>query len=65
MGSDSVSPPSQELCAIVAGLRAVLPHNEHLKCDFSMKHCVMQNYEEQVRECPICRDPGPQILRGG
>jgi len=37
-----------ELCAIVAGLRAVLPQNEHLKNDFSMHHCVMQNYEDQV-----------------
>jgi hypothetical protein len=32
----------------VASLRVVLPHNEHLKSDFSMQHCVMQNYEEQV-----------------
>jgi hypothetical protein len=27
-----------------------------------MKHCVMQNYEEQVRECPIRGDRLPQIV---
>jgi len=38
----------RELSAIVAALSKVLPHNEHLKCDFSMWHCVNENYEEQI-----------------
>lgn len=38
-----------DLCAIVAGLRGALPQNGHLvDNDFSMKACVMQNYEEQI-----------------
>ncbi|EOD09983.1 hypothetical protein EMIHUDRAFT_465316 [Emiliania huxleyi CCMP1516] len=38
-----------DLCAIVAGLRGALPQNGHLvDSDFSMKACVMQNYEEQI-----------------
>jgi len=38
-----------DLCAIVAGLRGSLPQNGHLvDNDFSMKACVMQNYEEQI-----------------
>lgn len=43
----------------MAGLRAVLPHNEHLKSDFSMQHCVMQNYEEQARACCASAHPWP------
>jgi len=39
---------SDELCAIVLKLRTFLPHNEHLKNDFSMFHCVNENYKEQI-----------------
>ncbi|KAL1526435.1 hypothetical protein AB1Y20_015147 [Prymnesium parvum] len=38
----------QELCAIVAKLREHYPNNQHLKSDFSMYHCVNENYKEQI-----------------
>jgi len=39
---------SDELCAIVYKLRELLPHNAHLQNDFSMFHCVNENYKEQI-----------------
>mmetsp|Transcript_2486 Transcript_2486/g.6707 ORF Transcript_2486/g.6707 Transcript_2486/m.6707 type:complete len:403 (+) Transcript_2486:25-1233(+) len=38
----------QELCSIVAGLREHYPQNVHLQSDFSMYHCVNENYEDQI-----------------
>ncbi len=38
-----------ELCAIVAKLRAVLPHNAPLRDDFSLLKCIKENYEDQVK----------------
>ncbi len=37
-----------ELVAIVAALRESLPKNAHLQSDFSLHHCVNENYEEQI-----------------
>jgi len=39
---------SDELVSIVEGLRKLLPKNKHLKNDFSMQHCVNENYKEQI-----------------
>mmetsp|Transcript_23415 Transcript_23415/g.40022 ORF Transcript_23415/g.40022 Transcript_23415/m.40022 type:complete len:403 (+) Transcript_23415:48-1256(+) len=38
----------QELCSIVAKLRVKYPKNVHLQSDFSMYHCVNENYKEQI-----------------
>jgi len=38
----------QELTAIVKKLSELYPKNEHLKSDFSMYHCVNENYLEQI-----------------
>ena len=38
----------RELCAIVGALRTVLPDNRHLQSNFSMQHCVNENYKEQI-----------------
>jgi len=32
----------------VTKLSELYPHNKHLKSDFSMYHCVNENYEEQI-----------------
>jgi len=37
-----------ELVAICKKLSELLPHNTHLKSDFSMHHCVNENYKEQI-----------------
>ena len=37
-----------ELVAIVKALRKSLPKNAHLQSDFSLHHCVNENYEEQI-----------------
>ena len=37
-----------ELTSIVKKLAELYPHNPHLKNDFSMFHCVNENYEEQI-----------------
>jgi len=37
-----------ELTTIVKTLATLYPHNVHLKSDFSMYHCVNENYEEQI-----------------
>jgi len=37
-----------ELTSIVKKLAELYPHNPHLKNDFSMYHCVNENYEEQI-----------------
>jgi len=37
-----------ELTTIVKTLAKLYPHNPHLKSDFSMYHCVNENYEEQI-----------------
>ena len=54
-----------DLCAIVAGLRGALPQNGHLvDNDFSMKACVMQNYEEQITcawDTVRCAAPPPHL----
>ena len=42
-----------ELTSIVSKLSNLYPLNRHLKNDFSMYHCVNENYLEQVRVC--CR----------
>jgi len=39
---------SDELCSIVVALRGALPQNAHLQNDFSMQHCVNENYKEQI-----------------
>ena len=39
---------SDELCSIVLALRGALPQNVHLQNDFSMQHCVNENYKEQI-----------------
>ena len=39
-----------ELVAIVKALRERFPDDPFLKHDFSMKECIMENYEEQVRQ---------------
>jgi len=39
---------SDELCSLVYKLRTFYPNNEHLKNDFSMFHCVNENYNEQI-----------------
>merc|ERR1712228_903712 len=39
---------SDELCSIVYKLRELLPHNKHLRNDFSMFFCVNENYKEQI-----------------
>ena len=38
----------RELCSIVGKLAELYPHNAHLKSDFSMYHCVNENYLEQI-----------------
>lgn len=38
----------QELTSIVEKLAELYPHNAHLKSDFSMYHCVNENYLEQI-----------------
>merc|ERR1719453_1886933 len=37
-----------ELTNICKKLSTLYPHNRHLKSDFSMYHCVNENYEEQI-----------------
>ena len=37
-----------ELCDIVKSLRLKYPNDKYLKLDFSMKHCVLENYADQV-----------------
>ena len=37
-----------ELTSIVKKLSQLYPHNAHLKSDFSMYHCVNENYLEQI-----------------
>jgi opine dehydrogenase len=37
-----------ELSAIAKKLSELYPHNAHLKSDFSMWHCVNENYKEQI-----------------
>jgi len=37
-----------ELTKIVKKLAQLYPKNEHLKSDFSMYHCVNENYKEQI-----------------
>jgi len=37
-----------ELTSIVKKLAELYPKNVHLKSDFSMYHCVNENYEEQI-----------------
>jgi len=37
-----------ELTTIVKKLAQLYPNNRHLKSDFSMYHCVNENYEEQI-----------------
>ena len=37
-----------ELTNICKKLAELYPHNRHLKSDFSMYHCVNENYEEQI-----------------
>jgi len=37
-----------ELTSIVKKLAELYPHNTHLKSDFSMYHCVNENYLEQI-----------------
>jgi len=37
-----------ELTAIVKKLSVLYPNNVHLKNDFSMYHCVNENYEDQI-----------------
>ena len=37
-----------ELVSIVKKLAQLYPHNVHLKSDFSMHHCVNENYLEQI-----------------
>jgi len=39
---------SDELVSIVLALRSALPQNVHLQNDFSMQHCVNENYKEQI-----------------
>lgn len=38
----------QELVSIVKKLAQLYPNNQHLKSDFSMYHCVNENYLEQI-----------------
>jgi len=40
----------EELCSIVAALSKILPHNESLKMNFSMKDCIVENYESQITD---------------
>jgi len=37
-----------ELCAIAKKLSEMYPNNRHLKSNFSMHHCVNENYLEQI-----------------
>jgi len=39
---------SDELVSIVLALRGALPQNTHLQNDFSMQHCVNENYKDQI-----------------
>ena len=39
-----------ELCSIVEALRKVFPDDVHLKSSFSMRDCVLENYEDQVAD---------------
>lgn len=40
----------KELVSIVKGLSEVFPKNPHLKLDFSLKACIIENYEDQVAD---------------
>jgi opine dehydrogenase len=44
----------EELCAIAAKLSELYPHNPHLKSNFSMQHCVNENYKEQITNSYNC-----------
>ena len=47
--AEAVCRMDDELVAIVKALRERFPDDPFLKHDFSMKECIMENYEEQVR----------------
>lgn len=40
----------KELCSIVGALSRVFPNDTQLKSDFSMKYCILENYEDQVED---------------
>jgi len=40
----------EELVSIVKGLSGVFPDNASLKHDFSLKGCILENYEDQVTD---------------
>lgn len=46
--SEALVDLDNELVAIVKALSKIYPNNEHLKKDFSMKACVIENYTDQV-----------------
>ncbi|GMI23962.1 hypothetical protein TrCOL_g13203 [Triparma columacea] len=46
--AEAVCRMDDELVAIVKALRERFPDDPFLKHDFSMKECIMENYEEQV-----------------
>jgi hypothetical protein len=48
--AEAVCRMDDELVAIVKALRERFPDDPFLKHDFSMKECIMENYEEQVRQ---------------
>jgi len=46
--ANSVVQLDEELVRIVASLAKIYPNNPHLQKDFSLKACIIENYEEQV-----------------